>query len=147
VGIATRTSNAREMTADGVIGKQWVRFMQEGVFGKIPNKVDASIVAVYTDYASDKNGEYTFLLGSRVTSDADVPAGLVARRVPAGKFAVFTTEKGPGPKVVPETWERINSLSKSVMGGDRMYQADFEVYDERAKDPQNLQADVYVRVR
>jgi CubicO group peptidase (beta-lactamase class C family)/predicted transcriptional regulator YdeE len=147
VGIATRTSNAKEMTVEGVIGRQWVRFMQEGVFGKIPNKADTSIVAVYTDYASDKNGEYTFLLGRRVTSDADVPAGLVAKKIPAGKFAVFKTEKGPGPKVVPETWERINSLSKSVAGGDRMYQADFEVYDERAIDPQNLQADVYVRIR
>ena len=132
-GIAARTSNAREMTADGVIGKIWARLMQEDVLAKIPNKADASIVAVYTDYASDKDGEYLYLLGARVTSDAGLPAGVVAKKIPAGKFAVFTTEKGPGPKVVPETWIQINSLPKSTVGGDRVYRADYEIYDERAQ--------------
>jgi predicted transcriptional regulator YdeE/peroxiredoxin len=145
-GIAARTSNAKEMTADG-IGKQWARLMQEEVLAKIPNKADASIVAVYTDYASDKDGEYTYLLGARVTSQAGLPAGVIARKIPSGKFAVFTTEKGPASKVVPETWVRINSLPKSAMGGDRVYRADYEVYDERARDPQNLQADIYVGIR
>ena len=147
VGIAVRTSNAKEMTADGVIGKQWGRFMQEGVIGKIPNKADQSIVAVYTDYASDKDGEYTYLLGARVTSDSEVPAGMVAKKVPGGRFAVFTSEKGVAQKVVSETWMRINSLPKSAAGGDRSYRADFEIYDERARDPQNLQTDVYVGIR
>jgi CubicO group peptidase (beta-lactamase class C family)/predicted transcriptional regulator YdeE len=146
-GIAVRTSNAKEMTADGVIGKQWGRLMQEGLFEKIPNKADKSIIAVYTDYASDKNGEYTFLLGARVTSDSNLPAAMVAKKIPGGRFALFTTEKGPAPKVVPETWMRINSLPKAAVGGDRVYQADFEIYDERAMDPQNLQADVYVGIR
>ena len=147
VGVAVRTSNAKEMTADGVIGKQWGRFMQEGILSKIQNKSDASIVAVYTDYVSDKDGEYTYLLGARVTSDSEVPAGMVAKKVPGGKFAVFTSEKGAAQKVVPETWMRINSLPKSAVGGDRTYRADFEIYDERARDPQNLQTDVYVGIR
>lgn len=147
IGIAVRTSNAKEMTADGAIGKQWARFFQDGVMGRIPNKADQSIVAVYTDYASDKNGEYTFLLGARVTSDADIPTGMVARKIPATKYAVFTTEKGPGPKVVPKAWSKINSLPQSAVGGDRVYLADFEIYDQRAADPQNLQADIYVGIR
>jgi predicted transcriptional regulator YdeE/peroxiredoxin len=146
-GIAARTSNAKEMTADGVIGKQWARLMQEDVLAKIPNKADASVVAVYTDYASDKDGEYTYLLGARVTSEGELPAGLVAKKIPAGKFAVFTTEKGPGPKVVPEAWIRINSLPKAIAGGDRVYRADYEIYDERARDRQNLQADIYVGIK
>lgn len=147
IGIAARTSNAKEMTTDGVIGKQWANMFQDGVLAKIPNKADQSIIAVYTDYASDKNGEYTFVLGAKVTSDVDVPAGMVAKKIPAGKYAVFTTEKGPGPKVVPEAWTKINSLPKSAVGGDRVYRADFEVYDERAADPQNLQADIYVGIK
>ena len=147
VGIAVRTSNAKEMTADGLIGRQWGRFMAEGVLAKIPNKADKAMVAVYTDYASDHNGEYTFLLGARVTSDADVPAGMVAKKIPAGRYAVFTSEKGPGAKVVPEVWMRINSLPKSAVGGDRAYGADFEIYDERASDPQSMQVDVYVGIR
>lgn len=147
VGIAVRTSNAREMTADGVIGKQWARLMQEGLLAKIPYKADQSIVAIYTDYASDHNGEYTFLLGARVTSAADVPAGMVTRQIPAGKFAVFISEKGPAQQVVPATWMRINSLPKSASGGDRTYAADYEIYDERARDPQNVVVDVYVGIK
>jgi len=147
VGISARTTNAEEMTSDGVIGATWGRLFQEGVLGKIPNKADPRIVAVYTDYASDRNGEYTFLLGARVSSDADVPAGMLARKVPAGKYAVFTSEKGPGPKVVPALWMKIASLPQGAVGTDRMYRADFEIYDERAMDPQNLQMDVYVGIR
>ena len=147
VGIAARTTNAKEMTADGVIGKQWMRLFQEGLIGKIPNKGDASIVAVYTDYASDHNGEYTYLLGARVTSDADVPAGMVAKKIPGGKFAVFTSEKGPAPQVIPATWMKINSLPQKAVGADRTYRADYEIYDERARDPQNLQVDVYVGIK
>jgi len=147
IGISARTSNAKETTADGVIGKQWGRFMQDGLLGKVPNKADKAIVALYTDYASDHNGEYTYVLGARVTSDAEVPAGMVAKKIPAGRYAVFTTEKGPAAKVVPEAWMRINSLPKSAVGGDRVYGADFEIYDERAVDPQNSQVDVYVGIR
>jgi len=147
VGIAARTSNAKEATADGVIGKQWERFMKEGVLAKIPNKVDSAIVAVYTDYASDKDGEYTFVLGAKVKSDHDIPDGMLARKVPAGRYAVFTSEKGPAARVVAETWKRIWSVQKSTPGGNRAFKADFEVYDERAADPQNMQVDVYVGVK
>ena len=147
IGITARTTNAKEMTPDGVIGKQWMRIFQEGVLGKIPNKADASIIAVYTDYASDHNGEYTYLLGARVTSDAEVPEGMVAKKIPGGKFAVFTSDKGPAPQVVPATWMKINSLPQDAVGADRLYRADYEIYDERARDPQNLQVDVYVGIK
>ena len=147
IGISARTTNAKEVTPDGVIGKMWGRLFQESVLAKIPNKADQNIVAVYTDYASDHNGEYTYVLGARVTSDTDVPAGMIAKKIPAQKFAVFTSEKGPAPKVVPELWMKINSLPKDEVGGNRRYKADFEIYDERATDPQNLQIDVYVGIK
>jgi predicted transcriptional regulator YdeE len=147
VGIAARTSNAREMSADGVIGRQWGRLMQEGLLAKIPDKADQNIVAVYTDYASDHNGEYTFVLGARVKSDKAVPAGMVTKKIPGGKFAVFTSQKGAVAHVVPETWMKINSLPRSAVGGDRVYRADYEIYDERAADPANSQVDVYVGIK
>lgn len=146
VGIAVRTSNATEMTAEGQIGQCWMRLFQEGLLEQIANKEDSSIVALYTDYASDKDGEYTYVLGARVNSNADVPEGMVVKNVPGGRFAVFTTEKGPGPKVVPEAWIGINSLPKLAVGGDRTYRTDFEIYNERARDPQTLQADIYVGI-
>ena len=146
-GISARTTNAKEMTSEGVIGPSWGRLFQEGILEKIPNKADSRIVAVYTDYASDHNGEYTYLLGARVTSDTNVPAGMVARKVPAGKYAVFTSEKGPAQQVVPALWMKVNSLPQGAVGADRVYRADFEIYDERAMDPQNLVMDVYVGIK
>jgi predicted transcriptional regulator YdeE len=147
IGISARTNNAKEMTAEGVIGKQWNRLVQGGLLNKIPNRADNSVIAVYTDYASDHNGDYTFIVGAKVSSDANVPDGMVARKVLAGKYAVFTSEKGPAPKVVPQVWMKINSLPKSAVGGDRVYVTDFELYDERAADPQNLQMDIYIGIK
>jgi predicted transcriptional regulator YdeE len=72
---------------------------------------------------------------------------MVAKKIPAGRYAVFTTEKGPAAKVVPEVWMRINSLPYLAVGGDRVYGADFEIYDERASDPGSLQVDVYVGIK
>jgi predicted transcriptional regulator YdeE len=147
VGVEARTTNAREMTPDGIIGRQWQRFMAENLLAQIPNRADSSILAVYTDYASDKEGEYTYVLGARVNATKDVPPGMVAKKIPAGQYAIFTSEKGAVEKVVPSIWEKINSLPKSAPGGDRAYQADYEVYDERAANPRQAQVDVHVGIR
>ena len=72
---------------------------------------------------------------------------MVARRVPAGRYAVFTSEKGPVEKIMVETWQRIWSVAKSAPGGDRAFQTDFEVYDQRAANPRDAQVDVYVGIR
>jgi predicted transcriptional regulator YdeE len=142
IGIEARTSNAKEMTAEGVIGKQWARFTKDGLLARIPNKIDSAIVALYTDYESDKDGAYTFVLGARVSSAASVPPGMVARKVPAGRYAEFTSERGPAERVVYETWKRIWAAPL-----DRAYKTDFELYDERAAAPRNTQMSIYVGVR
>jgi predicted transcriptional regulator YdeE len=147
VGIAVRTSNAEQMTEARPIGKQWERLFKEGVLAAIPNKADASIVALYTDYASDKDGEYTYVLGARVTKVESVPAGMVAKNVPAGRYAVFTSERGPVQRVVVEMWQKVWATPKSAMGGDRAYKADFEVYDQRAQNPADSVVDLYISVR
>jgi predicted transcriptional regulator YdeE len=72
---------------------------------------------------------------------------MVAKKVPGGKFAVFTSDKGPAPQVVPAIWMKINSLPSTAVGGDRTYRADHEIYDERARDPNNLQVDVYIGIK
>jgi predicted transcriptional regulator YdeE len=42
IGIQVRTSNAKEMTGEGAIPKQWGRFFKEGIADKIPNKVGST---------------------------------------------------------------------------------------------------------
>ena len=147
VGIAVRTSNAEQMTAARPIGTLWARLFKEGVLAAIPNKADGSIVAVYSEYASDKDGEYTYLLGARVKKVAGVPAGMTVLKVPGGRYAVFTSERGPVEKVVVEMWRRVWGTPNNALGGDRSYQADFEVYDQRAENPTDAVVDLYVAVR
>src|SRR5580692_6507530 len=115
VGIAVRTSNAEQMTPQRPIGKQWERLFKEGVLAAIPNKADGNIVAVYSEYASDKDGEYNYLLGARVTKVENLPAGMIAKNVPAGRYAVFTSERGPVQKVVVEMWRRVWETPKNAL--------------------------------
>jgi predicted transcriptional regulator YdeE len=131
-----------------VIGKQWQRFMSEGLLDKIPNKLAPDIYAVYTDYASDANGDYTFLLGAKVkNSAADLPAGMVKKTVPAGRYGVFTSARGPVAKVVVEAWQEIWSYFQSGENGTRAYHADFELHDQRSADPDNAQVDIYIGLK
>ncbi|XWK49290.1 hypothetical protein RBB78_18605 [Tunturiibacter empetritectus] len=50
-------------------------------------------------------------------------------------------------KVVPETWQRIWSMSVAELGGTRSFRADYEVYDQRSTDPEKAQIEVYVGLR
>ena len=147
VGIAARTNNAKEAGPDGIIGKQWGRFFGEGVAAKIPDRADENIVAVYTDYASDVNGDYTFLLGVRVTKADSVPDGMVAKTVPAGRYAVFTSERGQVQRVVVDTWKRIWATPKTALGGERSFKSDFELYDQRARNPADSVVEIHIGVR
>lgn len=146
IGIEARTTNAKEAIADGVIPRQWQKFFQEGILAKIPNKIGTNIYALYTDYASDRNGEYSFVIGAMVKEGTAAPAGMVLKSVTGGRFAVLTSDKGPLPKVVPGAWQRIWKLEDEKKL-QRSYQADFEIYDQRSQDPQNAQVDLYVGMK
>jgi len=147
VGLAGRTTNAKEQTPQGVIGRCWAELTGKNVLARIPGRADDKIVAVYTDYASDKDGEYTYVLGARVNSVKDIPDGMVATTVPAGRYALYTSRSGPVPAVVIETWQRIWATQPADAAGRRAYRSDFEIYDERARNPQHSVVDVYVGLR
>jgi predicted transcriptional regulator YdeE len=148
IGIEVRTNNAREISGSGVIAAQWQSFMKDDVLNRIPSRADTTIYALYTGYASDRNGDYDYVLGARVTAHDRVPAGMMLKHVPAGKYAVITSDKGPGFQVVPAAWQKIWKMEDgAALGGKRAYATDFEVYDERARDPQAAQIDVYVALK
>ncbi|MGV2537844.1 GyrI-like domain-containing protein, partial [Bacillus thuringiensis] len=54
---------------------------------------------------------------------------------------VFTTRKVPVAEVVREAWEYIWQWSKE---NKRAFTIDFELYDERALDPNHAQLDIYI---
>lgn len=147
VGLARRTNNAREMGGLGEIGKVWQEFMQKNLAAEITHKLDDDLLAVYTDYESNQTGDYTFLLGKRASDLRDLPAGLTGRYVPEGRYAVLVSEEGPVAQVVPRLWQRVWSLSPIALGGRRAFAADYEIYDQRAKNPQNAQVELHLGIQ
>lgn len=148
IGIEARTTNAKEMAGDGIIGKQWQRFFQDQVLQKIPHKADQSIYAVYSDYASGRTGEFSFVIGAKVNDKSTVPSGMVLKIIPAGDYALISSDKGPVAKVVVAAWQQIWALEDNGgLGGRRAYKADFEIYGQQAADPQNSQVDIYIGLK
>lgn len=146
VGISVRTDNKKEAGGTGEIPQIWQRAMQEGLLANIPHRTDNNFTVVYTNYASDQNGEYTYVLGVRVSSVDKVPDGMKTVNVAAGKYAVFESEQGSLPEVMPKVWQRINSTPPSDMGGQRAFKTDYEVYPE-GFDWQNSQIPVYIGLK
>jgi predicted transcriptional regulator YdeE len=148
VGISVRTNNSKEAARDGAIPKLWGRFFQEGVMANIPNRADDTIYAIYSDYQKDRNGDYDFTLGTQVKDRSTVPPGMVVKHIPAGKFVILSSAQGPPAEVVPAAWMQAWKLEDNgQLGGKRAYQADYEVYDQRAHDPQSVQVDLYIGIK
>jgi len=146
IGIAIRTNNAKEATDHAVIPRQWEKFFSEGIPGKSPNQAGSILYAIYTDYASDHTGDYTYIIGLPVQEGTRPPDGMVAVRVPAGQYAKFTTEQGPFAKIMPAAWQHIFQLEGEGKL-KRAYKTDFEVYDQRAQDPQNARVDIFLGLK
>ena len=146
IGVAVRTTNAKESSGNGEIPKLWQRVMQEDLIDKISNRADQHLVVVNTNYASDQNGEYDYIVGSRVTSANDVPEGFVAVAVPAGKYAVVESEKGAPQEILPKVWRRIWAMSPAELGGTRAFKTDYEVYPAEM-DGQNTQVTIYLGLK
>ena len=149
VGIEASSNRGKEEGPDAIVGKLWQQFTSQNLINRIPARVDPSIIAVYTDFSNDGHGEITLILGAKVqpVPNPVIPDGMVVKTVPAGRYAVFTTERGPAAKVVPETWKRIFAYFESPQNGQRAFQADYEVYDQRSADPNNVQVDIYVGLK
>jgi predicted transcriptional regulator YdeE len=86
------------------------------------------------------------VIGAKVKEGTPPPGGMGARRVPAGEYAIITSDKGPFPRVVPAAWQKIFTLEGEGKL-KRAYQTDFEIYDQRAQDPQNGQIDIYIGLK
>jgi predicted transcriptional regulator YdeE len=83
------------------------------------------------------------VLGVRVSSVDKLPTGMISITVPAGKYAIVDSEKGPLPEVLPKVWHKIWAMPATELGGERAFKADYEVYPE-GFDWQNAHIPVYI---
>jgi predicted transcriptional regulator YdeE len=149
VGISVRTSYQNELDKmKGSIFPCVRKYFHEASAEKISNRVKpGTTFCAYTDYESDHKGEYTYFIGEEVSSfPTDLPDGFQTMIIPKQKYAKFTTKPAPMPDVITNAWEKIGEMPPSQLGGKRAYQTDFEIYDERSADHQNIILDLYIGI-
>lgn len=141
IGIAVRTTNENGKSAQD-IGQLWGKFMSEGTTEKIPNKIDANIFSIYTNYQEDHTKPYDTILGCKVDSLAIIPDGMVGQSFDGGTYSKFVSKGDLTKGVIFETWSEINQHKLN-----RLFTADFELYGEKAQDPTNAEVEVYVAIK
>lgn len=144
IGIETRTNNSDEITGNGKIPQLIQSFYGEKLH-KIPDRDGSQILAVYTDYESDENGEYTYFLGARVHDLSKIPDGMVGRTIASARYQVIPSEQGSIPEIVLKVWQNIwqNSDIKNI----RAYTTDFELYEEQSLASGNTRVNVYIAIK
>ncbi len=149
VGVTARTSNARESQQETAVIWQTIQkyFSLQGPEKILHSTHPGVTYSVYTDYESDYTGEYTYFFGQQVSEFDSVPEGLSILIIPAQKYVKFTSEPGVMPQVCFTMWQNIWQMSDAHLGGTRAYIADFEIYDERARDPQAVVLDIYIGIK
>lgn len=147
-GISCRTNNANEMNQDlAQIGKTVQEYFKvinkEGIKS---SKNTGVTYCVYTDYATDYTGDYTFVIGQEVSSFEEIPSHFAQVIICAQEYTKFTTESGVMPNVCVDAWKRIWQMSDDELEGRRSYKTDLEIYDLRAADSANTILDIYIGV-
>lgn len=139
-GVSARTTNAIEMSGKGCIQGLWNSYFASDH----QPASEATRYGCYADYTDGINGEYTILVGHEVGLDEALPEGVSSVDLPPATYAVFTSRKGPMGEVVGEAWGAVWAWNNQ---GERTFTGDFELYDERSLDPENVQVDLYIAVR
>jgi len=131
IGLSIRTNNEDEMNPQRCkIGELVEHYWTHQIATQIPNRKNPGITfSVYTDYENNEHGNYTYLIGEEVTSFENMPT----------TFQV--------PYVVVNAWKEIWKMPSDELGGERIYLADFEIYDERAADLKNTVLDIYIGIK
>ena len=116
----------------------WLQFESAKHAATIPDKMTGEILGVYYGYSGDETQSFRYFIGCKVQSYAANCTALQTLTIPAGDYQKIVA-KGKLPESVSNAWENIwqSNLPRSFL-------VDFEVYDERCKDGNNAEVDIYV---
>ena len=149
IGLTARTNNLNEMNPEtskiaALAGKYW----GEQLADSFKHRINPGVTyAVYTEYESDEHGEYTYFIGESVdvleSQDLSQFKSLI---IPQSTYQKFTTSSGKMPDIVISSWQEIWGMSEKDFEGKRKYIADFEIYDKRAQNPNEMALDIYIGI-
>jgi predicted transcriptional regulator YdeE len=149
VGITAITSNHQEMSLEAAkIGKTLDKYFKNHLHEKINHRVKpGTTYCVYTNYETDESGMYTYFVGEEVEFFNNVDPIFEKLTIPMQKYIKFNVGPGKMPTICIDAWKNIWKMTPEDLGAKRAYIADFEVYDEKAKDPINTILDIYIGVK
>lgn len=140
IGIAVRTTNENEQAATD-IPALWGKFMTEGIATKIPNKSDNSVYCIYTDYEKDHTKPYTTILGCKVEDLTVIPDGMVGKTFETATYEKHVAKGNILQGLVYNAWLKIWEA-----GLPRTFTADFEIYGEKAQNPEDAEVDIFIAI-
>lgn len=138
VGIELRTDNSEIGVKK--ISAHWQRFYADQILQHIPNRKNENIIALYTDYERDHTKPYSLILGAEAIDTNTAPEGMVLKKIPAQKYAIFTA-KGPLPQALIQKWQEIWDTNIQ-----RKFSADFELYDKQSNKGDESEVSVYIAI-
>ncbi len=139
IGKELQTNNSRLPE----LVKFWEKFQEEKTLREIPHKLDEhTIIALYTNYASDHTGDYSFILGAPVCSIKRVPSQMIGISTPKTQFAKITA-RGPIPESIQKAWSYIWSDAFPYI---RAYTYDFELYEPHKLNQTIPEVDIYISI-
>jgi predicted transcriptional regulator YdeE len=149
VGIAVRTSNHLEFNPETAkIGQTIGKYFENNLSQKIASRVKpGTTYCAYTEYETDESGEYTYFVGEEVNSFEEIPKDFKTLVIPPSSYTKFECGPGGMPTVCIAAWREIWKMQEIDFGGKRTYIADFEIYDERAKDFENAILDIFIGIK
>ena len=149
IGQTVKTNNVNEMQPGlSKIAQLSEVYWSQGIASQFHHRLNPGVTySVYTDFESDEHGDYTYFIGERIDclddQDLDQFETLI---IPASQYIKLTTEQGSIPEVVVGAWKKIWAMDQSDFEGTRTYKADFEIYDQKASDPNNAVVDIYIGI-
>ncbi|SDS85299.1 Predicted transcriptional regulator YdeE, contains AraC-type DNA-binding domain [Paenibacillaceae bacterium GAS479] len=146
-GISLRTTNAAEAGPDGRLPGLWEAYFSSTV--QRGTEVPAPIYSLYTDYESDASGSYRVLIGHEVDGDFETGEDGQASTavVPASKYLVFITKRGPMHEVVPQAWGEIWAYFDNAPEEVRAFTGDFELYDTGSAGFADSEVHIFIAIK
>jgi predicted transcriptional regulator YdeE len=141
IGISVRTTNENKQSAKD-IPALWNKLLSEEVLNKIPNKISKDIVCVYTDYEKDHTKPYTTILGAIVAHLDSVPEGMTGKTIEGINYEKFTAKGNLAEGIVIKEWIKIWNSDL-----ERIFTSDFEIYGEKAQNPENAEVDIFIAIK
>ena len=141
IGLALKNKTTNENGKSSVdCGTLWQKFENENYPARINGKLSDEIFAVYHNYDGGRTKPFSYFIGCSVTDGTPVPEGMDYMTTREGEYQKIEA-KGKIPFCITEAWEKIWNSDLP-----RTYQTDFEIYDERSKNWDNGEVDIFLSV-